>query len=1819
MSTLKAANKARVIVTSALEERLKKLPKGELPSEQIEKSLKGPVQKLEVEQSGVAEKLRVSKTYDPAKLLEDLENRRDVWNIREFRGTPIKDKTISDYQPPQNLHEEWRDLRNSIIDYDEVGETTSIKSIDEFISFKQNELDNFATNPRREAWMDDEYVELQKKYAKKDIDRAEKLKEAMTADMTEQYNIDKFNVDDFNNFQTLLDEAGMDIHVNDLTRENLDTVIYRFEELKMNANSSYQADQFDDLLNRAHILKEQLQRPIPPSTVAAFPNSANRWNIMLEDNSYDAMDFTSENLDTFIETQKHEIDALVEDGAHLNELAINELEDEIAEAVSMKADLDNYTAGNTRYIFDDNMDTAILPDTDMASYAVRVYENPTVDTKGLSYTNIGHIPEGQFGVFHTRTDSPKAYAHRIIEIQSDIQNTLTKKRANVVRAWKEGPKAPDMTFPIVGNKAGGVNTMTSYGPNSPEIVKLRGRVNNKVLAELEENGARINIDYPADHFDNASISDLRNALVEEIAPSTTDFALRGDYSAGTSIFLRRLGAGKVGEYDSIPLRVKEELGGNGLSVTRMEDIVEGVKDLDSIYKRHLHRERGLQLLANEDAAKYKVTLKERKTRIVLGKGISKEEGELNANAVVETLQEVSKKYGKEFKPYPGAKQQYDTRAIIVEEALSKETIEDVTQYMKAVHPTTTKKDVMNLLTAPRYSESLVKAVPELKDIAKMVDDANKIFSKKIDEGMKSLKPLEQFPNNKDFKLGVPWMKQGIQEEVVQAINKGQKEIWLTVDPEGLASLGRTAGVQRNYEKGGDMYNTFKSVARRFDAEVIEEDGYLKMMLPDGPKPRNKKVKVAAGAASAFVVNSYADTNTEDWVNEQLKNNAPPDQIAAYLAKKSVPETEESLWEEQMLKNGAEQEQIDAYKQKRFAQEINGMDPADFAKHEGARSDDTKAPQVNQYQVQDDLTYRGPNYKELTPETIKEIAIELEVDPSTPSGIDAIYQEAFWKENPEKYAEYQAEINADVLRLSDITPEVADYINLRDSWKIFSFVASLSNIDVATVWRSQKEKELTAWAIEKGNEAGLKLEFGKGQKIGDQTLQVDEWYVQLPHPETGELRYWPATPSMLQSMAGEKYMDVGALIGAIHGAQQAGKMTRWVNGIPHPPTRWTRYAVIGGWTIAGAVTGSMVDQAEVEIRQQEDFNWQTSLDRAVGAAELAIVGEVFGHAIGWAGKGVAKQLLKGYNLLIDGNIEGAFDMLSKMTGLTETEIKEVVKRWERLNMKDAPVLERAWYSPRRYVKTARKKAKEQAIAVVPISRFGGDEIVRGISNKNPGAGAVIGNDIHARAQMMGKIARENMSIHGKKHTVEELLEAIPKWVEETETNLAQVKQAGNDLTPPGYSVRSTQTTLPKYKSKVKAIKYEPGYGFDMKEDYINQLYDGSIPGADNIPIANKLERLNLNSDDRSFAGLLDFRDKIQEYYNDPRHAKGTRKALDNMLKSIDGEIEAVSQRMGPGGEQWLDNYWSAMMDATEMRELQKTGLYRTLTRKEGSKYYNTPLDEDKVANTLIKYGRSLDGSYQAFVKQLPLEIQPKVEALVMDKLIEKYTFNKGIGFEAIMFPQLAEELGNFEFLWPEAKAVREIAEQFGEVYKNDVRLSVAARGAITEDAFTSYLTTNPITRAQFAIASTVFNKASTMAGTARGDASALTRIATRLLKNPLDPTNVEHALEAAKGDAALTGALKRLSIHAAEDKHAGRVDVKIPLFKDKSGKLSAKGGPGRTKTAESIPAHRVAAEEIASKIVKSKDFDDLSKLDRAMLLNKGYVAIGLNDGTVIKLN
>ena len=72
-----------------------------------------------------------------------------------------------------------------------------------------------------------------------------------------------------------------------------------------------------------------------------------------------------------------------------------------------------------------------------------------------------------------------------------------------------------------------------------------------------------------------------------------------------------------------------------------------------------------------------------------------------------------------------------------------------------------------------------------------------------------------------------------------------------------------------------------------------------------------------------------------------------------------------------------------------------------------------------------------------------------------------------------------------------------------------------------------------------------------------------------------------------------------------------------------------------------------------------------------------------------------------------------------------------------------------------------------------------------------------------------------------------------------------------------------------------------------------------------------------------------------------------------------------------------------------------------------------------------------------------------------------------------------------------------------------------------------------------------------------------------------------------------------------------------IYKDKSGRLWTKPGEGRTQT-DSLPFHRITNEEVALKLTGTEDIRNMSRTEKASLIDAGFKAVNLSDGTVIIL-
>jgi uncharacterized Ntn-hydrolase superfamily protein len=1416
-----------------------------------------------------------------------------------------------------------------------------------------------------------------------------------------------------------------------------------------------------------------------------------------------------------------------------------------------------------RYTFDNEAYWQYtIPNTDAASYRVRLYKNPAVDTKGYRYNAHWQGDKIQNVIFHTRGDSPQPNAWRIQEIQSDIQNVMTSQRNHAIKKWRNADEKKLTAQQIRQVR----NESDFYNYDQDAAIKLRqGMIQDWLIETSNKSGMDLYT-----HAD--SVLDLKEATPDDVR-----FRLAQDFfedidplAPGVSVFRHSLVRGNLERgaeaIDAAWPAIKE-----AWPEQTDDELMAVIEALYNFKEDMLVRSEKAALEHNAQAAlkkQLRVSPQERLQRVLYEPDATPEEVALRSRALYESTEGIAEKYDINMEGLLDVISEHEYPVDALRRAmLDKYVTEEMGRNSLAELATEISEHVGNLETdfSPRAyykieheinkgSEAGVEFVRSyfehpIPDINDAIEEINKKFIANVKTGMKDLTPLEKFPNAEDYNLPVPFIKQGIQEEVLTAIKEGKDEVWLTVNPPGVQKLVRGERPQKNYENGGAINKTFRTVAKRFKATVIEEDGYLKMKLP---------TKVAAGGGGVLAVSAYADTNTQENIQASRDAGYTDEEIRAFMDEQGIVEYENPLKAEEAINQGYTPEEIRQFEQEQF---INAMDASEFAEHPGIPSD---LPTID----------GSTRYDKLPEETIRSIAIELEVDPSTPSGIDAIYEEAIYRKDPEYRAAIQEQANQYILEQEQAV--IADLIELNDFYQPIKRLRAFFGDETAhEIYKANKER-IQQGIMEMAQERGIDLILGRGQTIGDppRELPEDEWFVNI----NGTI--YNAEPGFLAMVAREG----GEIAGSIAGGMQVANWTRGWDATPY--TRLARFGAITAGVMAGAIIGDQVDYLAAGVRQDEEYNWNVAKDKALGSAQLSVLSEIGGLAVikglasGWRG------VMRAARMAANGNINGAYDMLLRSLDVTDEQAREIVARWEDINQRQAPTMadKRKWYNPRTYIGDPEK---EKAIAILPVTRAGGENIIPALAEKNPRASAAIASEINQRAKSLVRAAGEGLD---RREAAQSVIDGINAYKANVQDYYAVVKQQGGELAPTGY----------QFNMDDLAVK-------PLVESLISKIYrDTSRKTA-----MNMLKRIDDLTNSRTFEDLIELRQLINDIRGRGKPNQAEIEAFQNVIDGIDQEIELTSYRMGPAGKQWHKDWLQARADYSEMKKLTNNALAKVVKR-EG-------VNENVIAKALVKYGTALDGTYSDLLKQLPLDVQPKVEALVVDELVAKMTDGNITQFQATNFPELSKALADYDFIWPRARALRDVVDKFAEIYQNDNALSYVS-GGISTTKFQSYLTVDPVVRAQFEIASGFFNQIKVLLSGPKGDAAALIKASAKLLEDPLNPHNVEEALRVVGDDAALQQAIRKLSQETAQANHynkPGRT-TNIKMYKDGSGKLWTKPGEGRTE-ADSIPMHRITNEEVAKTISQAEDLNNLSTVEKTRLLNAGFTSVGLNDGSVIILN
>lgn len=660
-----------------------------------------------------------------------------------------------------------------------------------------------------------------------------------------------------------------------------------------------------------------------------------------------------------------------------------------------------------------------------------------------------------------------------------------------------------------------------------------------------------------------------------------------------------------------------------------------------------------------------------------------------------------------------------------------------------------------------------------------------------------------------------------------------------------------------------------------------------------------------------------------------------------------------------------------------------------------------------------------------------------------------------------------------------------------------------------------------------------------------------WFAQTPE---GLVEITPGFWEDFKKVTGE---ITGGIAGAIAGGKAAIAATPPILPGVGPlakPIAGIFGAAVGGWL--GAASGSQIDYMIQATKLQEDFEAEAMAYRAFNAFEAAAIGEALGYPL-MKGIGTSwKAIVRAKDAIVGGEAKAAYQSLKDTTFLTDDQITGIVMQLEK----------HATLSGNKY---------EKGIKAVALTEPGMQDLVRASGATHPKASSATAHVVQSRA--------------------EDVLTQTAKLTDEQVPRMLAV-----DLQNYTLDVKDNYAAV-----KAKATQSPRGLDFDwdFEELAINpvmeQLEKKITDPATKEKFLLQMRRVNTMSESRSYGDLIELRQMVNDFLYNKRITKADDQAmLRGVISNIDGAIEDGASSVLEQPEKWLKDWSNARVEYSKMKQVEKTAMYRAIFNKDGSMRAVQP---ETVIKALGRHITSIDGSFEEIMTKLPIEGRKMYEGAVVDSLTQRFTAGIDKGSKAIHFPMLADELKKINFTTPAARTAKKALMELGETFKNDVWLAQTA-GQVTIPKFQSYLTTDPVVRAKFEVASGIFNYVKSKAP---GDANrqlALVRATSKLLEKPLDAQNFKTLQEAVFDDANLSKQVLELQQEAARNRmkevEAGTPKVKIY----KGGKLK---GTGNSTT---VPMHRILTLQQAKEIAETEALTLDSKALDSVLRQYGYEAI-----------
>lgn len=694
--------------------------------------------------------------------------------------------------------------------------------------------------------------------------------------------------------------------------------------------------------------------------------------------------------------------------------------------------------------------------------------------------------------------------------------------------------------------------------------------------------------------------------------------------------------------------------------------------------------------------------------------------------------------------------------------------------------------------------------------------------------------------------------------------------------------------------------------------------------------------------------------------------------------------------------------------------------------------------------------------------------------------------------------------------------------------------------------------------------------------------------------TGELEYADKDGNMRpvdSSFMNGVFNSKGEIAGSISGAITGGRAGAAIGTAVLPG--WGTF--VGGalGTAGGGAVGAMAGRGadmvlnSYMLKEELDAKLVWTQMKEAGAADAVF--NVAGAGVLKGGAAAGRGLMRAYDFVLAGNSKGAYKALLENMLIDEAQAKEIVQQWETLAGRSAPG----------------KNFQERAISVLTTTQQGGDVFLQPSVGKDPKLANTIVAEVSARAKGLYR-AIDQVDAEGAGKLLREDLE---KYKADVQEFYGLVKAEG------GEAVDGTD------------------FRFDMDKLAVRPALEAVYETVDNPRQREKfgayLLKLDSVTSGRTFSDLIELRQTINQFkYSTSKLSKRDKEVVNGALKRVDSLIEKTANEYMDHPKDWLKNWKLAKAEYSRMKVVEGNLLYKAITKKGAT--------EDSIAKAISKNINALDGTFDQVLDKLPPATRAKTEAAIIKVMADKFSIGHVTDLQATHFPMLADSLKGMNIKTPEARRLVQTIDEMAKVFKNDINLGQLS-GRLTVPQFQSYLTTDPVMRAKFEVASGMFQWLKRMAPTKTGNNLALVNKVSKLLENPMHARTAEDFIKGMpkESQAEMRSLVKELQLQWGKQPVKPKGDF-VKMYKQSaSGKLSATNGAwGKgvylvQKVKNPLPGSKVVGHEVnMSRIATFKDLSNaaasevtpknIHRYPQAMqqLVDRGY--LGLTDGDRVML-